>query len=154
MSTEQVCKLNNEKFLKQQICCESYLEKLPYLKMYLELMQLKGSTCSSILSQPHLQRILLSDTVFLKFQGAPESIPRNRFRQSMQHDWPVRKPYSGIDSASLCSMAGGCGNPILKRFQESIPPAYVAWLAGTATLFRNRFRQPMQYGGPVRQPYS
>ncbi len=31
---------------------------------------------------------------FLKFQGAPESIPRNQIQQHMQPGWPVRQPYS------------------------------------------------------------
>ena len=55
----------------------------------------------------------------------------------------------GIDSASLGSLAGRYNNTIPTRFlapidclflnfygaQESIPPAFVAWRAGTTTLF-------------------
>ncbi len=42
------------------------------------------------------------ETVFLNFLGAQESIPKNQFQ--------------GIDSASLCSLAGRYDNPIPTRF--------------------------------------
>jgi hypothetical protein len=75
---------------------------------------------------------LYPEPEFVNVSGAQESVSRNRIRQARNRFLGSLKglkiglsyTYSpGIDSASLCSMAGRCDNPICC----SSFPGYIGW---------------------------
>jgi hypothetical protein len=81
------------------------------------------------------------------FHGQGHCILRQYFLTFME---PMNR-FKGADSASLCSLAGRCDNPIPTRFLASPPPDY-SIIPAKESIQRNQFCQPMKPGGPVRQP--